>query len=121
MNIKIDQRLIRELAKVKNFKEVMYDLSDCSSTAKSLKMSVLCNDYSMEEMDYDDIQGVANLIVKQLDKSICNLYDIEEQMQEEKNRFARLIYAFINNGDIDKAKSELEKVLDPNVQLNVNN
>ncbi len=121
MNMKTDQRLIGELTKVKNFKDVIYDLSDCSSTIKSLKMSVLCNEYSMEEMDYDDIKGVANLIVKQLDKSICNLYDIEEQMQEEKNRLVRLIYAFINNGDIDKAKSELEKVLGPNVQLNVNN
>ena len=48
------------------------------------------------------------------DKTDIIVFDFDEVLknsEEDKKRLARIVYAFINNNEIDKAKKELEKII----------
>lgn len=102
--------------------EKMADLSVICSVMKSLYRSIEFDAYSKEKFSHYEIGNIVRKQNKELEEilySVCDGIDqlgfeinsLEKESKEDKKRLARLTYAFINNGELDKARKELEKIL----------
>ena len=102
----------------------IHKVSECSDIAKALKLATIANSYieENEHIDVVDVEHIANNINKQLDSQVMQLHylhddlesfsaKLEQNIKDDKANFARIVYAWINNNEMDKAKKELEKVM----------
>lgn len=102
--------------------EKLCDLSALSSIFKSLCRSIEFSDYTNEKFSFGEIVNIMRKQNKEFEEKLLSIQDdvdslgfelnkIEKESKEDKKRLARLTYVFINNGEIERAKKELEKVI----------
>ena len=88
---------------------------------KSLYRSVHFDDYTSEKISsfeiaevlrksHREIETLINCMNDKTDTLGYEFNEAFEESKEDKKRLARTAYAFINNGEIERAKKELEKV-----------
>lgn len=102
--------------------EELYDLSALCSIFKSLCRSIEFSDYTDEKFPSGEIVNIMRKQNKEFEEKLLTIQDnidslglelnkIEKESKEHKKRLARLTYAFINNGELERAKKELEEVI----------
>jgi hypothetical protein len=122
--LEIDSELITSSAAVNLslLDEKLCDLSALSSIFKSLCRSIEFSDYTDEKFPSGEIVNIMRKQNKEFEEKLLSIQDdvdslgfelnkIEKESKENKKRLARPTYAFINNGEIERAKKELEKVI----------
>jgi hypothetical protein len=101
--------------------EKLSDLSALCSIFKSLCRSIEFSDYTDEKFSSGEIVNIMRKQNKEFEEKLLSIQDavdslgfelnkIEKESKEDKKRLARIAYVFINNGEIERAKKELEKV-----------
>lgn len=118
-----------ELKAIKSIRENILELntnleriSEINYILNSLNRSIDFNRFTKEKLDYFEISEIlkkANREIEILtscmyDKTDIIVFDFDEVLknsEEDKKRLARIVYAFINNGELEKAKKELEKMI----------
>lgn len=102
--------------------EKMSDLSTLCSMFKTLCRAIEFSDYTDEKFSFGEIVNIMRKQNKEFEEKLFSIQNdvdflgfdhkkIEEDSKEDKKRLARLAYAFINNGEIESAKKELEKII----------
>ncbi|QKF77164.1 hypothetical protein [Arcobacter defluvii] len=122
--LKINSDLITSSAAIKLslIDKKICDLSVLCSTFKSLCRSIEFSDYTDEKFSFGEIVNIMRKQNKLFNEALISIQDdidllgfdinkIEKDSKEDKKRLVRVAYAFINNGEIESAKKELEKII----------